>query len=197
MREINETDTDTANATTSEYAVVARMNELGISRPALIELTGHQEAIKKMMHGMKITTTIANRICQSLDCVYDDLFITVYGGNHFGYAVPKGENDGDDNDTIDANEQPSQSPDKSTVKLIFKPTHRPAVQSTCPVCGSLSTRFANVHDVDMCVRCANIPRCADCLRPAYTLYVVDGGRLCCPQCESVRKKEQKEMEISK
>lgn len=196
------TRNDHLPAITSTLAVVARMNELGISRATLTDMTGHREAINKMAIGMKITTTIANRICQSLDCVYDDLFTTVIGGNHFPYALAKtaGECDGDGehgaNESIDIDSNDSQStssPDKSTVKQ----TEKPRSQSTCAVCGSLSTHFVNVHGHDMCLRCANIPRCADCLKSAYTLYVVAGGDMVCTQCESVRKNGQKEMEVIK
>jgi len=196
---------DTTTTSTSESIILVRMDELGIKRLELLpQKSGHSE-VDKVIRGIQVSIQTAILISDRLYMPYDDLFDTVQSKNHHSYARPKMVDDGDvyygnnNNDSYDVDVDGVNIDgldidvnDKSTVKqyLTVQPTIKPRSQSTCAVCGSLSTHFTNVHDREMCVRCASIPRCADCLRPAYTLYVV-GGATVCPQCESVRKQKVK------
>ena len=172
------------NTTQSEYAVVARMNELGIKLTDLGDKCAYRVA-----HGMMVAIETARTICNRLDAVYDDLFTTIQHKNHHIYALPKLV-DGTDgpcgiNGYIDTDINKSEEKPK-------RPIH-PA-QSACSQCGHLSIRFRERDGILMCARCADIPRCADCHTPANLLYVVE-GRMICPRCESrMRQRENEQME---
>ena len=172
----------------SEYAVVARMNELGI-RKSQLHCFKSDKGVNRMMAGMMVTIETAKAVCNQLEVGYHELFSTVQSKNHQSYALPKLVDCDGGGVCIGGADRINKSAEKPKRPI-------PPAQSSCSQCGRLSIRFREVDGTLMCARCADIPRCADCHNPAHLLYIVD-GRMICPRCDMRMQMREKETEASK